>query len=53
MINRSIAPAEAKQDKKEARPLGGEHEVVNLKPDTYWLTRIVYLRGIAFIYCKL
>lgn len=45
----SASLTEPSEDKKD-RPLVDEDEVVNLKPDTYWLTRIVYLRGIAFIY---
>lgn len=52
MLNTFDTFTEPSEDKKD-RPLVDEDEVVNLKPDTYWLTRIVYLRGIAFIYCKL
>lgn len=52
ILKRFITLTEASEDKKKDRPLVDGDEVINLKPNTYWLTRIVYLRGIAFIYCK-
>lgn len=29
-----------------------KNETATLRPGTYWLTRIVLLRAITFIYCK-
>ena len=29
-----------------------EKELLSLQPGTYWLTRIVLLRSVAFIYCE-
>lgn len=34
------------------KPKYEKNEIKALRPGTYWLTRIVLLRAIAFIYCK-
>lgn len=37
---------------QEDKPKYDKTENAALSPGTYWLTRIVLLRAIAFIYCK-
>ena len=40
-------------DQKDSKGVSAEASRTDLEPGTYWLTRIVFLRSLCFIYCKL
>ena len=42
-----------KKDQKDSKEVSAEARRTDLEPGTYWLTRIVFLRSLSFIYCKL
>ena len=41
------------EDQKDSKEVSAEARRTDLEPGTYWLTRIVFLRSLGFIYCKL
>ena len=43
---------EITEKKSEARVVEAEYGKNELESGTYWLTRIVFLRSFAFVYCK-
>ena len=40
-------------DQKDFKEVSAEVRRTDLEPGTYWLARIVFLRSLGFIYCKL
>lgn len=40
-------------DQEDFKEVSAEARRTDLEPGTYWLTRIVFLRSLGFIYCKL
>ena len=40
-------------DRKNLKKLSDGASGVDVEPGTYWLTRIVFLRSLGLIYCKL
>ena len=45
--------AESKDDKRHRETVARPREDADLRSGTYWLTRMVLLRYLGFIYCKL
>ena len=53
--NKQNEHAEQKSEDYGEEQKGGRAKrgTVEIEPNTYWLTRIVFLRSLSFIYCKL
>lgn len=50
---KDIKKEEKTRDEKNLRDARATSPAGNVEPGTYWLTRIVFLRSLGFIYCKL
>lgn len=51
--NSEVSSEDSNQEAvNDDKPKYEKIENIPLRPGTYWLTRIVLLRAIAFIYCK-